>query len=88
MAEISLVGQNSAGGIINGPGAVPWTIHDLPISLVGDGVSGHGTGAHAGPVMVTGSTWFDIDGIPVVVSGSLASCTHQADGDPWFDLPI
>lgn len=87
MSAVSLVGQSVAGGVITGPGAVTWTIMGLSISLVGDGVSGHGTGAHSGPVMVTGSPWATIHGIPVVRAGSLASCSHDANGNPWMDIP-
>ncbi|MNW17862.1 hypothetical protein D3C71_2171980 [compost metagenome] len=58
------------------------------MSLLNDGVAGHGNGAHAGPKMVQGSTWFSIDGIPVVVSGCKASCNDEANGNPWFTLPL
>jgi uncharacterized Zn-binding protein involved in type VI secretion len=87
MAMVSLVGESIAGGVITGPGAVTYRVEGLSISLVGDGVAGHGTGAHAGPIMVTGSPWARIRGIPIVRQGSLASCTHDANGNPWMNIP-
>lgn len=87
MPNISLVGESQAGGVINGPGAPTWTVLGKPISLVGDGVTGHGSGAHAGPVMIEGSDWMSIDGIAVVREGSHASCSDQANGNPWMTLP-
>ncbi|MNP96513.1 hypothetical protein D3C85_90980 [compost metagenome] len=87
MPMISLVGESQAGGVITGPGAVPWRILGKPISLLGDDVAGHGTGAHAGPKMVEGSAWMTWNGIPVVRSGNRASCNDQANGNPWMTLP-
>jgi uncharacterized Zn-binding protein involved in type VI secretion len=37
--------------------------------------------------MVEGSAWMTIDGIPVVRTGNKASCTHEANGNPWMTLP-
>jgi len=88
MVAISLVSESIAGGVITGPGAIPWTIFGKPISLLGDGVAGHGTGAHAGPVMAEGSGWMTWNGIPVVRTGNRATCSHEANGNPWFDLPF
>lgn len=87
MPLISLVGQSQAGGVISGPGQPAWTVLGFPISLLGDGVSGHGQAPHNGPTMVEGSSWMTINGIPVVRSGNAASCSHTADGNPWFELP-
>lgn len=87
MPMISLVGESQAGGVITGPGAPTWTVLGKPISLLGDGVAGHGTGAHAGPVMVESSAWMSINGVPVVREGNRASCTDAANGNPWMTLP-
>lgn len=87
MPAISLVGESIAGGVITGPGAVPWTILGKPISLVGDGVAGHGSGSHASAKMVEGSGWMTFNGIPVVRAGNRASCNDQATGNPWMILP-
>lgn len=87
MAKVSVVGVSTAGGVIQGPGAVGWDLPDGTISLVGDAISGHGRVPHDSPVMVDGSSWFTIDGISVVVEGSLASCGHSADGKDWMDIP-
>ena len=86
MALVSLVGIDQAGGVINGPGAPGWTWNGAPISVVGDGVTGHGAGAHAGPAMATGSAWMSINGIPVVRAGDVATCTHQATGSSQMDI--
>jgi len=87
MPDISLVGQSQAGGVIQGPGAGPvMTVTGLPVSLVGDDVAGHGTGAHAGPKMVEGSVKMTFKGIPVVISGKRASCSDAANGNPKFTV--
>lgn len=83
---ISLVGMSQAGGVITGPGCPAFRINGLPVSLLGDDVAGHGTGAHAGPKMVQGSAWMTLNGIPVVHTGDLASCSHQANGFPAFRI--
>lgn len=88
MAGVSVLMKNSAGAPIIGPGAVPWNLEGSPISLLGDAVTGHGEPPHSGPTMVQGSSWFTIDGIPVVCAGCLASCGHAADGQVWFDIPM
>lgn len=85
---ISLVGISKAGGIIQGPGAVNFRINGAPVSLLGDDVTGHGSGSHASAKMVQGSGMFFINGIAVVRTGNLASCSDQADGFPKFRLGI
>jgi len=88
MAEISLVGESIAGGVIQGPGATTWTILGKPISLLNDAVAGHGNGAHSAPRMAQGTAWFTWNGIPVVCSGCQASCGHIANGNSWMSLPL
>lgn len=87
MPNISLVGESVAGGVIAGPGCPTYTVLGKPISLLGDAVTPHGNGQHAGPTMVQGSSWMTIDGIPVVRSGNAASCGHVANGNDWMTLP-
>lgn len=82
MPGITRVGIDTAGGVIQGPGAPLVTINGAPVSLVGDSVTGHGSGSHASAVMVQGSAIFTVNGIPVVLAGMRASCNDQATGDP------
>lgn len=55
MGIVSLVGKDSAGAVITGPGAPNWTWNGSPISLLGDGVTGHGQPPHNAPTIVTAS---------------------------------
>lgn len=87
MGTLSLVGADSAGGAITGPGAPTWTWDGKKISLLGDMISPHGLPPHNAPVIVTGSPWWSIDGIPVTRVGSIASCGHGATGSPPVDIP-
>lgn len=87
MANVSLVGESVAGGVIAGPGAPNWRVTGKAVSLLGDAVTPHGNGQHAGPVMVTASPWMKINGKPVVRAGSVASCGHVANGNPWMKIP-
>lgn len=86
MSGISLVGVHAAGGVITGPGASNFTIDGKPVSLLGDGVAGHGTGAHAGPKMAEGSAWMTWNGIPVVRAGNKASCGDSANGHGTWSI--
>ncbi len=88
MNGISTVMRNSAGGLISGPGATGWSVDGFTISLRGDSVIAHGEPPHApSPSMVEGSSWFNIDGVPVVCATCSASCGHQANGVDWFTIP-
>ena len=87
MAKVSIIGVSTAGGVINGPGITGWETPDGVIAAVGDSVQGHGKAPHNAPVMVEGSAWLTIDGIPVVVEGCAASCGHTATGESWLDIP-
>lgn len=80
MRKVALVGIDSAGGVITGPGATRLTVNGIKVSLLGDRVAGHGDGAHRGPTMVQGSSVLRVDGIPVVLQGHSASCSHTATG--------
>ena len=86
--KVSLVGQDSAGGTIVGPGASNWTWNGKPISLQGDAVAGHGLPPHAAPVIANGSPWMTINGIPVTRAGSsMATCGHPATGSSDMYIP-
>lgn len=87
MGTLSLVGVDTAGAPITGPGADTWTWDGKKISLLGDLVAPHGLPPHTAPSIVTGSPWWTIDGIPVTRVGSVASCGHGASGTPPVDIP-
>ena len=87
MAKISLVGTDTAGGVILGPGKPKWTWNGKAISVVGDAVAGNGLPPHAAPKIAVGSPWMTIDGIPVTRAGSSATCGHAATGSPPADIP-
>lgn len=86
MPGISQVGIAQAGGVIQGPGAANFTLDGAKVSLLGDDVAGHGTGAHAGPKMVEGSAWMTWNGIPVVRAGHKASCGDAANGHATWSI--
>ena len=88
MLPVSLVGESQAGGVIVGPGKPTWRVMGKPISLLGDDVANHGPGVHQGPKIVTASGWFRIGGIPVTRTSSLASCGHEANGNPWMRIAL
>lgn len=81
MPGITRAGIDTAGGTIQAT-QVKHTINGAPIATVGASVTGHGSGAHAGAVMVQGSAIFTINGVAVVLAGMRASCNDQATGDP------
>ncbi|MNZ49003.1 hypothetical protein D3C78_667600 [compost metagenome] len=87
MGIVSLVGADSAGAVITGPGAPNWTWNGKPISLLGDGVAGHGQPPHNAPTIVAASPWMTINGIAVTRVGSAASCGHGATGSSDMDIP-
>ena len=80
MPGVSRVGVDSAGGTILGPGVASVIVNGSPVSVIGDSVAGHGTGPHAGPVMVGGSGTVFAGGIGVVRAGDAASCGDTATG--------
>ena len=80
MPGVSRVGVDSAGGTITGPGVPSVVVNGAPISVKGDAVAGHGSGPHAGPVMVGSSGTVFAGGIGVVRAGDAASCGDAASG--------
>lgn len=80
MAGIAVCNLNSAGGtILPGPNRKVF-YNDQPLAVVGCPVAPHGNNPHNSAVMITGNAKVTIDGIPVCVAGSLASCGHTANG--------
>lgn len=87
MGIVSLVGTDSAGGVIAGPGAPTWTWNGKKISLLGDLVTGHGLPPHTAPVIISASNWMTIDGVKVTRVGSMAGCGHGVTGSSDMDIP-
>lgn len=56
------------------------------ILCVGDPVIPHGDSPHNAAVMVTGSPWFTINGIPVCRTGDLASCGDVLAGSQGWTI--
>lgn len=83
---VAVVGKDIAGGVQLGGGQFFVRCEGSLVTVIGDGVAGHGTGAHAGPKMVEGSSFVRINGIPVCHAGNRASCTHETSGRPWCRL--
>ena len=80
MSGVCRVGLDTAGGTIVGmlqDGTV--FANGKNISVDSDPVQGHGSGAHAGPVMIASSTVY-INGKMVCKQGNLATCGHPASG--------
>lgn len=80
MPGVARVGVDSAGGVISGNLAPTVRVNGAPIAVKGADVTGHGTGAHAGPVMVGASGTVFANGIAVCRAGDAASCGDQASG--------
>jgi len=74
------VGMDSAGGVITGNLAPTVLVNGAPIGVKGADITGHGTGAHAGPVMVGASGTVFAQGKPVCRAGDLATCGDSASG--------
>jgi len=85
MPGVALVGLNNAGGVQRGGGQTFCKAIGALVAVLGDDVAPHGSGSHQSAKMVQGSTFFKINGIPVCIAGNLASCSHQTDGQGWFN---
>jgi uncharacterized Zn-binding protein involved in type VI secretion len=77
MPEVGRVRQDSAKGVILGPGAGTVFADGKKVSLIGDRVAPHGKAPHSGPTLVSnGANTVKADnGIPAKV-GTVASCGH------------
>lgn len=82
MPGVSVCNMDSAGGIIKPGPNVKVFYKGQPLAVVGCEVTGHGSGSHAAAVMIQGSNKLFINGIPVCIAGSLASCGDRATGRP------
>lgn len=80
MPGIARVGVDTAGGTITGNLSPSVLVNGSPIAVKGADVSGHGTGAHAGPVMVGASGTVFAGGIAVCRAGDMATCGDSASG--------
>lgn len=88
MAGVSVVGKDSAGGALTGPGATGWSLNGNTISLNGDGIAPHGRSPHDSASVTSGSSWFTIDGIQVTTDASTTSCGHSVTSDGFMDVPM
>lgn len=80
MPGIARIGVDSAGGVIKDALVPSVLVNGSPIAVKGAGVTGHGAGAHAGPVMVGASGTVFAGGIAVCRAGDAASCGDTATG--------
>lgn len=81
MSGVSRINVDTAGGKIIGmlqDGTV--FANGSNISVNSDPVQGHGTGPHAGPVMIANSNNVYINGILVCKAGNQATCGHPSTG--------
>jgi len=65
-----------AGGVIIGTLAPTVFVNNVPVSVLGDPVAGHGPGRHGGPVMGTCSDNVFACNIGVCRLGDIADCGH------------
>lgn len=86
-SPVALVGVDSAGGTITGPGASQVRINGVPVALLGDRVASHGNGSHSSASMVEASTVVRINGVGIVRAGDAASCGHAATGSTRVRIP-
>lgn len=86
MFGIARVNSDSAGGTQLGGGQDFCRVDGDLIVLLGDDVAGHGPGAHAGPVMAEGSSFFRINDIPVCREGHAASCGDASTGSDFASI--
>lgn len=87
MPGIAVRSLDTAGGA-QLAGVQHWfLVEGEPTVLLGDPVAPHGLPPHSpSPVMVEGSDWMTIDGVPVCRAGHLASCGHASTGRDWFSI--
>jgi uncharacterized Zn-binding protein involved in type VI secretion len=80
MPGVARVGVDAAGGIIKGVLAPSVLVNGAPVAVKGADVTGHGSGLHAGPVMVGASGTVFAEGIGVCRAGDAANCGDTASG--------
>lgn len=84
MPGITVKALDSAGGTQLAGQQSTWTVNGQPMVLLGDPIAPHGLPPHTAAVMVEGSAWMTLNGIPVVRAGKKASCGHSATGQSNF----
>lgn len=77
---VGLVGRDAAGGLVQGPGNAKLRIQGLKAVQLGDAIRSHGSGPHQGARMVTASTKLRSAGVPICITGNVASCGDQLVG--------
>jgi uncharacterized Zn-binding protein involved in type VI secretion len=80
MPGLSLVGIDSAGGLLSSTAQAFVRVNGSLLAVVGTVVSPHGVGPHAAATMTSGSTLFKVNGTGVIFQGKLASCGHAVSG--------
>lgn len=80
MPGIAVCNLNSAGGIIRTGANTQVRFKGNPLAVIGCPIDSHGSGPHQGARMVTGFPGVTIQGIPICIAGSVASCGDTADG--------
>ncbi len=80
---LSRVGIDTAGGIIQQGSNTFVSIEGALVVVVGSPVASHGDSPHRNATMIQGSDFVFIEGIPVCIQGSLASCGHMATGSDF-----
>jgi uncharacterized Zn-binding protein involved in type VI secretion len=80
MPGVARITADSAGGTLIGVLAPSVYINGNNIAVLNCAVQGHGTGAHAAPIMTTASPNVYANGIKVCRQGDSTSCSHTATG--------
>jgi len=89
MPGIAVKALDAAGGVQTADPGNDWVIvESQPVVVIGALVEPHPPfPPHtSGPPMVTGVSWFTIDGIPVCRAGDSAACGHTTTGRDWFQI--
>lgn len=84
---IAVKALDRAGGPHRAGGQDFFAVDGAPVVVLGDRIVPHGPVPHANPVMVEGSSWMTLNGIPACRAGHHASCTHPSTGRSWFLIP-
>lgn len=88
MTGITRKTLDTAGGAQRAGGQAWFRVDGQAVVLKGDLVTPHGPPPHgpAPPVMVEGSDYVTISGVPVCRAGHVASCGHATTGAGWFTI--
>lgn len=79
------IARNDATDVAGGPiiqGSPNVYVNGKHVARINDRVQGHGSGAHAAPVMAGGSSNVKANNIGVSRQGDPATCGHPASGSP------